>query len=215
MTVLGLLFGAFGLVLLNFGNPPPASNAGTETYTSDWQAKKILTVGAMVGNTFTFEAGLGVWEWEVIGRIGSDTTYRETWTAPSIDGIGFDVISTPGAGCSPLNINPLMFLAGCWTDQHNIDGVNTKNYLFQIRSVTDTALNGKKHHVNEGSGDQRTNSCISAPRNIPSETECIIQSGSYNFQHIYEPGNHERGRWLGGGTLTPLQWHVVGEIVTP
>lgn len=213
MTVLGLLLGAFGLVLLNFGNAPATSNAGTEPYTSDWQATKILTVGAMVGNTFTFEAGIGVWEWEVNGTFDTTTTYKETWTAPNISNVRF-LIENPDVGCSPLNIDPLLFLAGCWSQQKYIDGVNTKNYLFQIRGVTDPELIGHRFKVNEGGGEQRTNSCISAPRNIPSESECIIQSGSYNFQHIYEPGNDDRGRWLGGGTLTPLQWHVEGEIRT-
>lgn len=213
MTVLGLLLGAFGLALLNFGNAPMTSTAAEETYSSTWNAKKILAVGALVGsgNTFTFWAGIGVWGWEVNGQFGT-TTYSETWTAPSINGVSFTVTNE---GCSPKNIDPLKILAGCFGSQGAIGGPNTNTDLFEIKDVNDPALIGHQRTVNASNTPQRTISCIESPRSNNGETECIFQTGSYSFQHVLEIGSNTRMRWLGGGTLTPLEWHVEGTIVTP
>ena len=205
MTFLGLVLGAFGIVLLNFGSAPTPSSAATD-YTATWKATEILTVNGLVGNKDTGEAGIGVWEWVVTGKIGN-TNYSETWSAPSIADVAFNV--PPNKGCNLQNIIADQLMAGCWTSQDNVGGPDTLRYSFQIRGVSD--LLGKKKDFNTGSGDQKTTSCIASPRN-PNETECIFQSGSYSFQHVYELGSSARMRWLGGGTLTPLQWSVVGQI---
>ena len=223
MTVLGLLLGAFGLVLLNFGNAPTTSTAAGEPYSSTWKATKILTVEATIGSgqnpPLTGKTGIGVWEWVVtgtIGAVGETTSYTETWTAPSLTNISFSIPSDRGCNIEGVDTGrgreELQLMAGCWTSQGAIGGPDTTRYSFQTTTIG--AYDGKKARVNVGSGDQKTTSCIVSPRN-GDETECVFQSGSYSFQHVHEPGSNSRMRWLGGGTLTPLQWTVVGEINTP
>ncbi len=222
MTVLGLLLGAFGLVLLNFGNAPITSKAESEEYTSTWKATKILTVEGTIGSgpsaKFTGKAGIGVWEWRVDGTIGETTSYTETWSAPSLDGVSFTV-PAGRRGCNIEGVDTgrgreeLQLMAGCWTSQGAFNGgPDTTRYSFQTTTIG--GFDGTKTRVNVGSGDQKTTSCIKPPRN-DNETECIFQSGSYSFQDVHEPGSNSRMRWLGSGTLTPLQWTVVGEINTP
>jgi hypothetical protein len=177
-----------------------------EPYSSTWQATRILTVDATVGNTPVGEAGIGVWEWRVDGVIGG-TTFTETWTAPSINGVSFSAAAGQGCGLNGIVAEELM--ASCFVDQDNIGGDNTSVYTFRIRSIGEYL--GRESRLNVGAGDQKANSCINSPRN-GDETECLIQSGSYSFQHIHEPGFPGRTRWLGGGTLMPLNWDVSGSI---
>jgi hypothetical protein len=220
MTVLGLLLGAFGLVLLNFGNAPTTSTAASEPYSSTWKATKILTVEGTIGSgptsKSTGKAGIGVWGWRVDGTIG-ETSYTETWSAPILDGVSFTV-PAGRRGCNIEGVDTgrgreeLQLMAGCWTSQGAFGGPDTTRYSFQTTTIG--GFDGIKARVNVGSGDQKTTSCIISLRN-PDETECIFQSGSYSFQDVHEPGSNSRMRWLGSGTLTPLQWTVVGEINTP
>lgn len=206
MTFLGLALGAVGIVLLNFGSAPVPSNAATD-YTATWKATNILTVEGRLGtDRLTGEAGIGVWKWEVTGTIG-DTNYTETWSAPSIANVSFAIPANKG--CNLLNIITDQLLAGCWTDQDNVDGRDTTLYTFRER--TPNEYFGKKFDLNAGAGDQKASSCINSPRDNGTP-ECIYQTGSYNFMHVYDPGFPTRNRLLGSGTLTPLQWTVVGQI---
>ena len=193
-------------MLLNFGSVPTPSSAATD-YTATWKATKILTVEGTIGSSkLTGEAGIGVWGWMVTGTIGN-TNYTETWSAPSIANVSFSV--PPNKGCNLLNISVDQLLAGCWTDQDNVGGPDTTLYTFRERSVG--GYIGNEYKINVGAGDQRTDSCLDSPRDN-SVPECIYQTGSYSFMHIYDPGFPGRNRLLGGGTLTPLQWSVGGSI---
>ncbi len=181
------------------------------SYTTEWKATKILTVDATVvedpADVQVGEAGIGVWGWQVTGNSEDGTLlFEETWIAPSIGGVSFG----PRAEGCDISGDITLLLAGCFADQNNLGGGDTSKYTFAVRGLNE--FNGKESRINvNNNGDQKSNSCINSPRN-ESETECLIQSGSYNFQHLYEPGFDGRSRWIGGGTLMPLKWTVSGRI---
>ena len=214
LMILGSVLGVAGLALFSFGSAPDKTSAATHEYRTTWTATKILTVDAYYPPVpfhplpvWVGEAGIGVWEWVVSGEIGG-TSFEETWSAPPMGGLNF----TPNAGhgCGINFVDKEKILAGCFGDQHH-DGSPRRVafYLFRVREVN--GYTSKIARINTGRGTQETVSCIESPRFI-SETECLIQSGSYNFQHLFKPGDWKSGRFLGAGTLMPLEWTVIGII---
>lgn len=204
LTLAGIIMTAAGLALLNFGKPVEKIDAA-DNYSVTWQATEVLTVQGTVGTTLTGQAGIGVWGWSVDGTIRGQH-FTETWEGPSITGITF----TPASqGCSINGVNKNQILAGCFADQNDVGGSDTNLYTFARRAVNSWVSN--KSRLNVGNGDQQATSCINSPRNS-SETECIFGSGSYAFQHVYEPGFPSRDRWVGSGVLMPLRWTVNGTL---
>jgi len=205
LTLLGVILTAGGLALLNFGKPVPTTDAQGGGYTVTWQASEVVTVNGTVGSTPTGEAGFGVWKWSIDGTIGGQH-FTETWEGPSLAGVSF----TPASqGCSINGVNETLILAGCFADQNDVGGSDTNLYTFTLKGLTGWTSN--KSRLNVGTGVQKATSCINSPRNN-SETECIFGSGSYAFQHVYEPGFPTRDRWVGSGVLMPLRWTVTGTL---
>ncbi len=203
---IGFVLALAGAAMLYVSKGDVKTSAQTNTpYTSTWTASSVLTVDARVGTSQVGQAALGVWGWTVAGTVGSKS-FTETWQAPSITGVSF----TPrSVGCDLVGLNAQQLLGGCFADQNEIGGPDTSSYTFAVRPPSEVVSN--KSRYNSGSGLQRAISCINSPRN-GDETECLIQSGSYAFQHVHEPGFPSRDRWLGGGVLMPLVWTVTGSI---
>ena len=209
LTVLGLVLGAAGLALFNFGGAPEKTAAQTGPYSTTWTATKILTVNATVGGFMVGDAGIGVWEWFVSGSIGS-TSFTETWSAPVIGNMSF----TPSGrqGCSINSVDESKILAGCFAAQNRIGaGSRASSYDFSVKAVGDYVSNISR--LNQGTGTQKTVSCIRSPNDLEDE-RCLFQSGSYSFQDIYESelAGGPRTGLVGGGTLMPLVWTVTGNI---
>jgi hypothetical protein len=205
LTLAGIIMTAAGLALVNFGKPVSKTDAA-DNYSVTWQADKILTAEAVVGTTPTGKAGIGVWQWSVDGTIRGQH-FTETWSGPSISGVSFTPNSSQG--CSINGVNRTQILAGCFQDQNDIGGSNTNLYRFSLDNVDSWTSNTSR--LNVGTGTQQAVTCINSPRNS-SETECLVASGSYAFQHTHEPGFPTRDRWLGAGVLMPLRWTVTGTL---
>lgn len=214
MTVLGLLLGAFGLVLLNFGNAPAKSNAESVDYTSTWKATQLYRLQHTNNtNQVTSANAIGVAEWEVTGTVG-ETPFRETWKGPSADSVRIRNQGDTNGICKG-DYDPSQWLVGCIDTSYGRNG----RFMFKLSQVlpTDSSL------LSEGtlSGGNRTNwsgrsvACKSG-NYVGGFAGCLAALGSYGFsQFIPTSSSTEASLDQVIGMMMPLQWTVSGEIGEP
>lgn len=202
MTVLGLLLGAFGLVLLNFGNPPATSQA-VETYSSTWKATELyrLNFSHRNGTGLTNLGGIGVKKWEVTGVVAG-SPFTETWTGPAANTISF----SESGGCR-VNTDPKVWLGSClWLDVINSEDSMGNYWLTEVAVESLVRQSQDNGWAYGGSGAF----CSSS---TPTLKSCWSTTGTYGFQRFAADKN---GGVVGmpeyAGVMMPLQWNVTGTI---
>ncbi|MEK7202671.1 MAG: hypothetical protein AAB669_04060 [Patescibacteria group bacterium] len=208
MTILGLLLGAFGLVLLNFGNAPTSSTAA-DPYSSTWKATQLYRLRhTNNSNQVTSANAIGVAEWQVTGNIG-ETNYSETWKGPAADSV--NIQKNPGTGniCRGT-YDPSKWLAGCIDSSYNRFG--SFKYDLILTSPSDSSLlsEGIMGGTNTTNWSGRSVKCNSGFGGLPG---CLSAIGSYGFYHfIPKESALNASLDLQIGMMMPLEWTVTGSI---
>lgn len=208
MTVLGLLLGAFGLVLLNFGNAPTTSQA-VENYSSKWEAKSLyrLHFSFNNGNGLTDLGAIGVKKWVVTGEVAG-STFTETWTGPAATTINFSESSQGGgsANCQ-VTADPKFWLGSCLF----LDSLGSSPGKYGLTEVAVDSL------VREGRGLANHNSYAGSGAYCPSTgvsaRSCWSTTGTYGFERFTQNAGTSNGTPEFVGVMMPLQWDVVGTIL--
>lgn len=192
MTVLGLVLGAFGIVLLNFGNEPTKSNAATD-YNATWKATKLYRLHNRPtgGGGFTISdlGGIGVKAWAVSGTIG-DVTYTETWEGPRADSISFTGINQKCV----VNADPKVWFGSClWFGSNSSSPPG--DYWLTEEAVDSFVRSGRIGDASyAGSGAYCREGVVAG---------CWSVLGTYGF-------GRNKSEYI--GMMMPLQWTVVGTI---
>lgn len=232
---IGILLAAAGLTFFALRKNDVTVSAQTVTpYSSTWTASKILTVepeihigdpGLPPRQTYTNgQAGLGVWEWQVAGTVGTKT-FNETWTAPSITGVTMSGVDnanpdSSNRGCAFSGVDQIKLMVGCYNIKYgeltSNGRVQKATYKFAVRDVVGYSGTKQSGGPNAGAGRQATTSCVSSSAHVsPEPAECVSQSGAYSFQRMIfriVPDPNNRDALVGGGTLMPLVWTVSGTV---
>lgn len=208
MTVLGLLLGAFGLVLLNFGNAPTTSQA-VDIYSSTWKATQLYRL-RHTNNTGekTSANAIGVAEWQVTGVVG-ETNYTETWKGPASGSV--NIQKNPGTGniCRGF-YDPSKWLVGCIDTSYDRFG----SFRFDLILATPT----ESSLLSEGiiGGSNRTNwsgRSVACNSNFGGLPGCLSAIGSYGFYHFMPKESALNSSLdLQVGMMMPLEWTVTGSI---
>ena len=213
MTVLGLLLGAFGLVLLNFGNTPTTSTAAEETYSSTWKATQLYRLQHTDNiNQVTSANAIGVAEWKVTGTVG-ETPFTETWKGPSADSVRIRNHPDTNGICKG-DYDPSQWLVGCIDTSDNRYG----RFMFRLTQVlpTDSSLLSEGDYTNSGARHNwsgRSVACKKASSGVGGFEGCLTALGSYGFSQFIPKENTADQQVI--GMMMPLQWTVTGEIGEP
>jgi len=210
---MGLILGAFGLVMMNFGNPTPSSKAIGDSWDSTWKATRLYQVNQSFNDNYRNDlVTIGVYKWEVTGEVAG-TNFTETWTGPDPASINIEGRNQSVGGCK-VNYDRNLWLAGCVYNSI----LGHPGYAHLIFRLKDIAVTDAFSEGNLGSGDQSswsggTAKCGNSP--IQNFTGCYTTLGSYGFGHYYNRpnGGNDTGVLISASNFIPLQWEVHGETV--
>ncbi|MEX2012731.1 MAG: hypothetical protein WD970_03250 [Patescibacteria group bacterium] len=198
LTVAGLVLGAAGLALFNFGAKPTPTVAQSTNYTTHWSATKLFQIkytnnaGATV-NT----AAIGVSQWSVDGSIGP-TSFTETWISPDPDSARL-TIST---NCSTNGYVRTDWLLGCFMVDSEWGGTHNFRLLSVDADSVYTSGNTTAARWSGGGAFCDNGGVLSG---------CVIGTGTYGFTVVPGTSGNTHESKL-SGLMMPLKWTVSGTI---
>lgn len=223
LTIAGLVLGAAGLALFNFGKGPvntSASHSSTSpSWHTSWSATKVYQVMATDdrgGRPVISGGAIGVSEWSVSGDIVSSsgtTRFTETWVGPDATTVKLGETEALGdSHCTTSSYNRDNWVLGCIT-------YNAGPFSFSLRSVPPSTVfyddyqgigQGYRYEYMQGGGI----GCDNPVDGASTFDGCMVTTGTYGFSYVpVGSGGGSNDTMYFSGLAMPLKWTVAGTIL--